>query len=64
MVRTDGRSPMEARPKEKASAESTSPVWIFTHASYSAQAPSISTWDSRIGGQAPRASTAITNEKD
>jgi hypothetical protein len=39
-----------------------SPVRIFTQASYSAQAPSISTCDSMIGGKAPIASTAWTNE--
>ena len=38
------------------------PVRIFTQASYSAQAPSISTCDSMIGGKAPIASTAWTNE--
>ncbi len=41
---------------------SASPVRIFTHASYSAQAPSISTCDSMTGGNAPIASTAATNE--
>ena len=41
---------------------SASPVRIFTHASYSAQAPSISTCDSMTGGNAPIASTAETNE--
>ena len=41
---------------------SASPDMIFTHASYSAQAPSISTCDSMIGGTAPIASTACTKE--
>jgi hypothetical protein len=39
-------------------------VRTFTHASYSAHAPSISTWLSMIGGKAPIASTAETNEND
>jgi hypothetical protein len=64
MVSTDGRSPIDERPKANTSAESTSPHWSFTQASYSAHAPSISTCDSRIGGQAPSASTADTNEND
>ncbi len=41
---------------------STSPIRIFSHASYSAQAASISTCDSWIGGNAPNASTAAMNE--
>ena len=40
---------------------STSPVWIATHASYSAQAASISTWLSFTGGHAPTPSSPITN---
>lgn len=45
-------------------AVSTSPVWIFSQASYIAQARSISTWDSLTGGMTPIASTAETNEKE
>jgi len=37
-------------------------VRIFSHASYSAHAASISTCDSITGGNAPIASTAWTNE--
>ena len=51
----------DARLNENASAESQAPAWIFAHASYIAQAPSISTCDSEIGGHAPSASTAPTN---
>ena len=38
-----------------------SPCCSRTHASYIAQAPSISTCDSRIGGHAPTASRPDTN---
>ena len=41
---------------------SASPVSTLTQASYSANAPSISTCDSITGGNAPIASTADTNE--
>lgn len=54
--------PALALPNPYTSAVSTSPVRIFSHASYSAQAASISTWDSWIGGNAPSASTAAMNE--
>jgi hypothetical protein len=59
---TRRRFPAEDLPNPYTSAVSTSPVRIFTHASYSAHAPSISTCDSLIGGNAPIASTADTNE--
>ncbi len=49
-------------PNPYASAISASPVRTFTQASYSAHAPSISTCDSIVGGTAPMASTADTNE--
>ena len=49
-------------PNPYASAISASPVRIFTQASYSAHAPSISTCDSIAGGTAPIASTADTKE--
>ena len=42
---------------------STVPDCILTQASYSAQAPSMSTWDSEIGGHGPTLSRVITNEK-
>ncbi len=42
---------------------SASPVMIFTHASYSAHAPSISTCDSEMGGWAPTPSSAMVKEK-
>ena len=54
--------PADDLPNPYTSAVSAAPVRIFTHASYSAQAPSISTCDSMIGGTAPIASTAETNE--
>ncbi len=48
-------------PEPNTSAVSMSPCCRRTHASYSAQAPSISTCDSEIGGQAPAASRFCTN---
>ena len=59
-VRMSAIGPALDLPFENTSAESHSPVWIFTHASYSANAPSASTWLSTIGGHAPSASTAAT----
>ena len=44
-------------------ATSVLPSCIFTHASYSAHAPSMSTWDSEMGGHGPKASSDMTNEK-
>ena len=44
-------------------AVSISPHCNFTHASYSAHAPSCSTWLSLIGGTGPVPSIVITNEK-
>ena len=48
-------------PEPNTNAVSMSPCCKRTHASYSAQAPSISTCDSEIGGQAPAASRLDTN---
>lgn len=42
---------------------SASPVSSLTQASYSAHAPSVSTCDSEIGGQAPTPSSAMVKEK-
>ena len=55
-------SPGDDLPNPYTSAVSTSPCWSRTHASYSANAPSISTCDSWMGGHAPIASSAATNE--
>ncbi len=56
------RLPADDLPNPYTSAVSTSPVWILTHASYSAQAASASTCDSLIGGTGPIASIAEMNE--
>ena len=56
-------SPVDDRPEPVTTAISMSPSWSRSQASYSAQAPSISTWESRLGGQAPMASRFDTNEK-
>ena len=55
-------SPVDERPEPVTTAISMSPSWRRSHASYSAQAPSISTCESRFGGQAPIASRFDTNE--
>ena len=53
---------VDERPEPVASATSMSPSWSRTQASYRAQAPSISTCESRLGGQAPMASMFWTKE--
>ena len=53
--------PRDEMPDENTRATSMSPCCSRTHASYSAQAPSISTCDSEIGGHAPVASRLLTN---
>ena len=55
-------SPVDERPEPVTTAMSMSPSCSRSHASYSAQAPSISTCESRLGGQAPMASRFGTNE--
>ena len=67
--RSGGRAPRAGRratrcPSENTSAESMSPCCSRTHASYSAHAPSISTWLSEMGGQAPVASRLPTKAND
>jgi hypothetical protein len=57
---TRGRSPGLDLPYPYTRAVSAWPERIFRYASYSAQAPSISTWLSATGGQAPMASSVIT----
>src|SRR5690606_27561077 len=61
-VRIARRFPCVDFPNPYTSAVSMSPCSSRTHASYSAHAASISTWLSEIGGQAPTASSADTNE--
>ena len=54
---------MDERPEPVTTAISMSPSCSRNQASYRAQAPSISTWESRLGGHAPMASRLETKEK-